>query len=224
MSQIQNQTYYIENKNTGADTRLGTILFDLFSSCEKNFSELVILCIGSDRITGDSLGPLVGHSLSRFSLAHTCIYGTLTRPVHALNLNETAEMLDKQHPDSLILAIDASLGTKKHLGFLTVSPTALKPGLGVRKKLTPVGDISITGIVNVSGTFDNFLLQTTRLATVVQLADSIVSGILLAHHQYFAPRFFPSVSSFQRSEERTRNFAKFAPLSAAATSFPKGRT
>ena len=146
------------------------------------------------------------------------------RPVHALNLNETAEMLDKRHPDSLILAIDASLGSKKHLGFLTVSPTALKPGLGVRKKLTPVGDISITGIVNVSGTFDNFLLQTTRLATVVQLADSIVSGILLAHHQYFAPRFFPAVPSFQRSEERTRNFAKFAPLSAAATSLPKGRT
>ena len=45
--------YYIENKNSGADTKLGTVLYDLFTSCRKNFDELVILCIGSDRITGD---------------------------------------------------------------------------------------------------------------------------------------------------------------------------
>ena len=223
MLQTKNHTYYIENKSTGADTRLGAILFDLLTSCEKNFSELVILCIGSDRITGDSLGPLVGHSLSRFSLPHARVYGTLDRPVHALNLNETVEMLQQQHPHGLILAIDASLGTRKHLGFLTISPGALEPGLGVRKKLMPVGDISITGIVNVSGTFDNFLLQTTRLATVVQLADSIVSGILLAHHQYFTPRRFPEEPFVQRPVERTLIFAKFAPLSAAATSLPKGR-
>ncbi|NSJ87437.1 DUF1256 domain-containing protein [Blautia hansenii] len=87
MLQTKNHTYYIENKSTGADTRLGAILFDLLTSCEKNFSELVILCIGSDRITGDSLGPLVGHSLSRFSLPHARVYGTLDRPVHALNLS-----------------------------------------------------------------------------------------------------------------------------------------
>lgn len=223
MLQTKNHTYYIENKSAGADTRLGTILFELLTSCEKNFSELVILCIGSDRITGDSLGPLVGHSLSRLSLESTWVYGTLSRPVHALNLSETIEMLHQQHPNGLILAIDASLGTRKHLGFLTISPGALEPGLGVRKKLMPVGDISITGIVNVSGTFDNFLLQTTRLATVVQLADSIVSGILLAHHQYFAPLCFPEEPLFQRSAERTLSFAKFAPLSAAATSLPKGR-
>ena len=57
--------YYIENKNSNAGTKLGTVLYDLFTSYKKSFNELVILCIGSDRITGDSLGPLVGHSLSK---------------------------------------------------------------------------------------------------------------------------------------------------------------
>lgn len=216
-------TYYIENKTAGADSRLGTILFDLLNSCGKDFHELVILCIGSDRITGDSLGPLVGHSLSKASLHHTHVYGTLARPVHALNLNETVTMLNEQHPHSLTVAIDASLGTKNHLGFLTVAKGSLEPGLGVRKKLQPVGDISITGIVNISGTFDHFLLQTTRLATVVQLADSIVSGILMAHNQYFGPRLFPAFPFFHPEPERTLSFAKFTPLSAAAVSSPKGR-
>lgn len=217
-------TYYIENRISGADTKLGTILFDMINTCGKTFEEMVILCIGSDRITGDSLGPLVGHSLSKHPMQNTHVYGTLSNPIHALNLNETVVMLKQQHPHSLVVAIDASLGTKKHLGFLTISNRSLEPGLGVHKKLPAVGDISITGIVNVSGAFDHFLLQTTRLSTVVQMADSIVSGIFMAHHQYFGPRLFPSFEFFHPEPERTLSFAKFAPLSAAAASSPKGRT
>ena len=147
---------------------------------------------GFDRITGDSLGPLVGHSLSKFSLSSTYIYGTLSSPVHALNLCETISEIDLLHPNSLIIAIDASLGVRSHLGYLTISKGALEPGLGVRKKLPPVGDISITGIVNSSGGFDHFNLQTTRLSTVVSMADAIVSGILMAHSQYFSAKYLES--------------------------------
>lgn len=43
-----------------------------------------------------------------------------------------------------------------------------------------VGDIFITGIVNVSGSFEQLLLQTTRLATIFHMAESISQGILLA--------------------------------------------
>lgn len=38
----------------------------------------------------------------------------------------------------------------------------------------------ITGIVNVSGSFEQLLLQTTRLATIFHMAESISQGILLA--------------------------------------------
>lgn len=216
-------TYYIENKISGADIQLGTLLLEFLSSRTQTFHDLVILCIGSDRITGDSLGPLVGHSLSKLSLKHTFIYGTLSHPVHALNLNETVDMLYEQHPLSLIIAVDASLGTKNHIGCLTVSQGPLEPGLGVRKKLPAVGDIAITGIVNLSGTFDHFLLQSTRLSTVVHMADSIVSGIRMAHSQYFAPRLFPVFPFFHPEPDRTLSFAKLTSLSPASASSPKGR-
>ena len=84
------------------------------------------------------------------------------------------ESVKKEHPNSLTVAIDASLGSKKHQGYVTVGQGSLEPGLGVKKKLPPVGDISITGIVNLSGAFEHFLLQTTRLSTVMELADAIV--------------------------------------------------
>ena len=46
------------------------------------------------------------------------------------------------------------------------------------KQLPSVGHIHITGIVNVSGVLEQLTLQTTRLSTVVFLADTIVQGIL----------------------------------------------
>ena len=132
-------------------------------------------------------------------------------------------MLCEQHPHSLTIAVDASLGTKNHVGFLTVSEGPLKPGLGVRKKLPAVGDISVTGIVNFSGAFDHLLLQSTRLATVVHMADSIVSGICMAHRQYFAPRLFPVFPFFQPESERTLSFAKFTSVPPASVCSPKGK-
>ncbi|MNI74428.1 hypothetical protein D3C76_1435500 [compost metagenome] len=51
------------------------------------------------------------------------------------------------------------------------------PGLAVNKDLPAVGDLSITGIVNISGNFEFMVLQNTRLFTVMTLADTISKGI-----------------------------------------------
>ena len=53
-----------------------------------------------------------------------------------------------------------------------------KVAKGVQKDLPPVGDIHITGIVNTAGIMEQLTLQTTRLSTVVALADVIACGIL----------------------------------------------
>ena len=53
----------------------------------------------------------------------------------------------------------------------------LKPGAGVDKDLPYVGDLFVTGIVNLSGLFDQMLLQTTRLGIVMSLVDNIYHGI-----------------------------------------------
>ena len=176
MESYQNApVHYVESKSCRAPNQVGSLLFEMLCSQQKDFQEVVFLCIGSDRITGDSLGPLIGHKLSKEHLSRCIIYGTLDQPVHALNLAEVTAMVHTKHPNCLLIAIDASLGSKRHQEFVTIRKGALAPGLGVKKKLPPVGDISITGIVNLSGAFEHFVLQTTRLATVIQLADTIVS-------------------------------------------------
>lgn len=146
--------------------------------------DIVILCIGSDRSTGDSLGPLVGHKLNRVLKRDFYVYGTLNEPVHALNLEDTLKRIYHRHHHPFIIAIDASLGEQTHIGYVTLSKSALRPGLGVKKSLPQVGDICITGIVNLSGFVDGALLQSTRLSIVMELADFISTGIYMAANSY----------------------------------------
>lgn len=146
----------------------------------KKNRQIVILCIGSDRATGDCLGPIIGYKLSKLSSPNLFIYGTLESPVHAKNLAETIDTIHRTHDNPMLIAIDASLGSTNHVGFITLGEGAIHPGIGVDKELPAVGDISITGIVNISGMLNHMLLQTTRLDVVMKLADYICVGVRYA--------------------------------------------
>jgi putative sporulation protein YyaC len=86
-------------------------------------------------------------------------------------------MINQKHDNAFIIAIDASLGTSDHIGYITLGEGPLKPGAGVDKELPEVGDLFITGIVNFSGMLDHMLLQTTRLNVVMSMADQICLAI-----------------------------------------------
>ncbi|MEF9935198.1 MAG: spore protease YyaC, partial [Clostridium sp.] len=136
--------------------------------------QLIVLCIGTDRSTGDSLGPLVGTKLQE-SLINTNIkiFGTLHDPVHAKNIEDNIEMINTTFNNPFIIAIDASLGRIDKVGFVSIFDGPIRPGAGVNKKLPHIGDIGITGVINVSGFMEYMVLQNTRLSVVMDLADKI---------------------------------------------------
>ena len=174
------EVYYINERSRSASEELASLFSYCIQKDGRIFRELVFLCIGSDRITGDSLGPLIGYQLSPYCSRVFHVYGTLDDPVHALNLPDRISYIHSRHPEALLVAIDASLGSRRHQGYITIGNGAIRPGAGAGKTLPEVGDIFITGIVNVSGSFEQLLLQTTRLATIFHIAESISQGILLA--------------------------------------------
>lgn len=142
-------------------------------------TEVLYLCIGTDRSTGDSLGPLIGYKLSERQLSRVGVLGTLNRPVHAMNLDEHLRILENRYPNYLVVAIDASVGRSDHIGCITLGKGSLKPGLGVSKELQAVGDIFITGVVSSCGNYDPLMLQSIRLSVVMRLADCISESICL---------------------------------------------
>ncbi|MCG0275113.1 MAG: spore protease YyaC [Thermosediminibacteraceae bacterium] len=149
-------------------------------------SPIVFLCIGTDRSTGDSLGPLVGNLLKEKNLLNAQVIGCLAEPVHAGNLHKVIQELNSFYKEPYIIAVDASLGRSENVGTVKIGKGPIKPGAGVNKDLPPVGKLHITGIVNVGGFMEFFVLQNTRLFLVMKMAKVISEGITLGMKQFFA--------------------------------------
>lgn len=131
------------------------------------------LCIGTDRSTGDSLAPLVGTFLKE--RGYTQVVGDLDNPAHALNLEE--RFMREIPAGAFVVAIDACLGKIESIGKITVKDEPIQPGAGVNKDLGSYGNRSITGVVNVGGFMEYFVLQNTRLSLVMRMAHEIVEKI-----------------------------------------------
>lgn len=176
--------------------RLGIWVASALRKLEVPGKRVIVLCIGTDRSTGDALGPLTGtllvergfpevhapehntHSVPSASPPSASVLGTLENPIHAVTLLDAIEFV---RPASVVtVAIDACLGQPEHVGSITVGWGPVRPGAGVNKDLPPVGDIHVTGTVNVAGFMEYLVLQNTRLSTVMRLAKTIADGLTLA--------------------------------------------
>jgi putative sporulation protein YyaC len=169
----------ISHTEQGVVEKLSRHLTDIYTSLAPE-RPLVIVCVGTDRSTGDSLGPLVGSKLRRYHLSGCHLYGTLDQPVHAMNLADTLQEIESRYRNPFIIAIDACLGQLSSVGCIQVANGPLKPGAGVNKDLPSIGDMHVTGIVNVGGFMEYFVLQNTRLSLVMNMADIIARSFFIS--------------------------------------------
>lgn len=133
--------------------------------------KVTFLCIGTDRSTGDALGPLTGSELLRFGMPH--VTGTLSSPCDAHNLETLALDIPKDHT---IIAIDACLGNASSIGSYLVSDEPLFPGKSVGALLPAVGHYSVAAVVNVNGPRPYSTLQMTSLYQVMAMAGQIAEA------------------------------------------------
>lgn len=170
-----------------------------------NFSTrpIVFVCIGTDRSTGDSLGPLIGTLLEEKEIAPYHVYGTLDDPIHAVNMDAKLAEIKEKHFNPFIIGIDACLGRLKSVGSIQVGDGPVKPGAGVNKELPEVGNMHITGIVNVSGFMEFFVLQNTRLNLVLKMAKTIANGIFESSQQLSKKQEWPKLNWDLEAEQPT---------------------
>lgn len=150
---------------------------DALCSLSNNNSTPTIVCIGTDLVLGDSLGPLIGTILNKKKIS-AYVYGTLNTPVTAKEVSYIKDMVTSVHGNSRVITIDAGVGKADDVGLIKVNSGGLVPGLGVNKHLGSIGDVGIIGIV-AEKDLDNYsLFNTTRLGLVYKMAECISSGIL----------------------------------------------
>lgn len=145
-------------------------------------SKLIFLCIGTDRITGDSYGPLVGYKLKHLfkNEENIKVIGDLNNIVTANNIEKIIYNINNTYETSFVIAIDAAISKKNNIGKIIVSEQKMNIGSGLNKKDMYVGDVSIKGIVakDLKRPQYNFkLLQNTPLGLIMNMAECTAYGI-----------------------------------------------
>ena len=109
----------------------------------KAFSQVVFLCVGTDRVIGDSIGPLVGSKLKelfkKYNIFNINIYGSLKDNVNYINVKNTIKKINNNHKDSCIIVIDSALSKKENIGKIFVSNTKTVLGKGLNKTKWKLG-------------------------------------------------------------------------------------
>lgn len=150
---------------------------------EKPFSDYIFLCVGSDKITGDAYGPIVGENLKKAFknfYNNIKIVGTLENPVSGINLEKEVKKIYITYENPCIIAIDAALSTEQNIGKIVVTNQKMQFGNGINKKILEAGEISIKGIVAKDYKMPRYNfneLQKTSLNIVIKLADITSNGI-----------------------------------------------
>ncbi|MFD1928366.1 spore protease YyaC [Sporosarcina siberiensis] len=177
---ISTYDYRIHFEESGAIWKLSSVFLEHLPF---NSSDLTFFCIGTDRSTGDSLGPLTGSRLTESHIFPFPVFGTLENPLHALNLQVKFDETIAMKPNSYIVAIDACLGKSSSIGQLLIHNGPLQPGKAVGKELPAVGNISIKGIVNIAGFMEHAVLQSTRLHLPFEMSRTLSRALLLAYNR-----------------------------------------
>ena len=138
----------------------------------------VFLCIGSDKLIFDCLGPLTGTLLRNASNFEHYVYGTMAEPITARQVETAIRFIRSFHLGSEVIVVDSAVGKTEEIGKIKCFNRGLRPALGVDKEMSVVGDKSIMGIVTTKDKIRNLNTCNVKLQDVYNMAKSVSEMIL----------------------------------------------
>lgn len=142
--------------------------------------EVIFFCIGTDRVIGDSLGPITG-SLLIDKFGKDIVYGDLYNNITYKNIEEKINEIKLKNKNPFIVAIDAALSTKENIGKIFVDD-GINFGNSLGKNLSKVGDVGVKVVVgkDYNNPKLNFnVLQNIPLSRILNLSKKTFEGISL---------------------------------------------
>lgn len=134
-----------------------------------------IICIGTPRVIGDSVGPRVGTLLKAAGLpGHVNVVGCMDEPVHRGNLHY---ILMKLRQDALLVCVDAALNVS--YPEIVLRNGMLHPGSAITDELPKFGDITILCRVGES-LLDLHTCSEDYVCTVARDTAEVITTMLSA--------------------------------------------
>lgn len=123
--------------------------------------EIMFICIGTNEIIWDSIGPYVGTYLKQ-KIREEIIIGDLKNNICSKN------DLKKYYPkveNKFIIAIDSAITEKGLQGEIFITDKPLIMGAGINKNKGKIGNISIKASVNKNITDKNYIKEYSKMVS-----------------------------------------------------------
>lgn len=153
----------------------------IIRSYEK-YRNIVFLCIGTNKIIGDSIGPIVGTNLKNKLLPSNKInvIGDMKNNIVYNNIENTVKNINEK---DLVIVIDSALSEDENIGQIFVHNRGVKYAESLNRKNSVIGDMSIKVVVgkNTKNEMKNFnILRNTSISRIVKLSNIVSNGIIEA--------------------------------------------
>jgi putative sporulation protein YyaC len=185
IKQYSNESKFLE-KVIPYNERLAPLFIrnSLYSLIPEGTKHIYVVGIGSNLISGDSLGPFVGTLLRNTFPDHLTVLGNLECPMDATTI--VPEISRRIFPkNSFVISIDSVLGSVDFVNSIVLRHGPLQPGLGLGQDLPSIGDCSVMGVVLTNEAVLGSALLYTNLHLIYTMAMNIAKGISLAVRQFF---------------------------------------
>jgi putative sporulation protein YyaC len=138
-------------------------------------AKIDVICIGTPKVIGDSVGPRIGSLLKAAGLPDRIkIIGCTDEPVHKGNL---VSMLTSLRNDALLVCVDAALSN--HFPAINIRTGPIRPGDAVSDELPKLGDVSV--LCRVAETIEDlYLCSEDYINSIAEEAATILTTLLSA--------------------------------------------
>lgn len=109
---------------------------------ENRINNVVFVCIGTNEVVGDSIGPLIGTYLKENSKFK--VYGDMKNNVCT---KRDIEKVNKKTKNKKVVAIDAAISDVAEFGEIFISDNKCEVGRGMGRYKNEIGDITIKVVV-----------------------------------------------------------------------------
>jgi putative sporulation protein YyaC len=154
--------------------------------------DTVFACIGAIKTTSyiDSIGPQIGDLLKAAGIPY--VYGTQSSPYNGFTAEKITKKIKKHHKNNVVIAIDTACTMyPDKLYKILLENGAIRPGAGVNKRLTSVGNYAIKAYCadknNMSLLYNSNLYSNKDCDSIIEEVDNcinIIATAIIKAYQY----------------------------------------
>lgn len=154
---------------------INNLAYELLAHLGRDLN-FVVLCVGSNKCVGDSLGCVVGSLLkSKYKIPNFC-YGDINCNVDRVNIRHYLNIINKYHFNKKVIVIDSAVGSVIDVGSVKVRYGGIMPRSAIDNTFDVVGDVAITGVVS-SGINVEVGLMSVKHLDIMKMAEIIAGAI-----------------------------------------------